>query len=205
MPKPHWEKIYTEKQADAVSWFQPRAETSLAMIAAAGIAKEDAVIDVGGGASRLVDDLVGQGYSDVTVLDISAAALEVSQQRLPNVNVKWLEADITQADLPSAHYALWHDRAVFHFLTEAPLRRKYVEAARAALKPRGHIVIATFAEDGPETCSGLPVVRYSPENLLAEFGGGFDMLDTRRETHKTPFGTEQKFIYCRFRLKANFC
>jgi SAM-dependent methyltransferase len=204
--KSHWEKIYSEKDAEAVSWFQPRAEMSLKLIANAGIQETDPVIDIGGGAARLVDGLLEAGYSDVTVLDISGAALAVAKNRLgPRAAaVKWIEADITGAALPGK-YALWHDRAVFHFLKNPDDRRKYAEAARSFLLPRGHLVISAFAPDGPEKCSGLEIVRHSPESLQAELGGGFELAETQHEAHRTPFGTEQKFVYCRFRLTANFC
>lgn len=204
--KSHWEKIYTEKDAESVSWFQPRAEMSLRLIAEAGVQKTDAIIDVGGGPSRLVDGLLEAGYSDVTVLDISGAALAVAKQRLGSRagQAKWLEADITRVSFP-AQYALWHDRAVFHFLNKPDDRRNYAETARTALLPRGHLIISAFAPDGPEKCSGLEITRHSPESLQAELGGGFELLDTQYETHNTPFGTVQKFVYCRFRLRPNFC
>jgi hypothetical protein len=131
-------------------------------------------------------------------LDVSGAALRLTQQRLGAQanHVKWIEADITQADLPHQAYDLWHDRAVFHFLTQSEDRQRYVEVVRHAVRKGGHVIVATFAPDGPERCSGLEVVRYSPGSLHSEFGDGFDVVDSTRETHQTPFGTEQKFIYC---------
>lgn len=160
--------------------------------------KSGHIIDVGGGSSALVGDLLNNGYQHITVLDISAAALEVAQQRLGARanNVTWLEADILQTKLNQHEYDLWHDRAVFHFLTESEDRRRYVNVVKEAVKPNGHVIVATFASDGPERCSGLPVTRYEPESLHDEFGNDFTLLDSIHETHHTPFGTGQKFIYC---------
>ena len=153
---------------------------------------------MGGGASTLVDHLLDDGFQHVTVLDISAAALEITQQRLSQRagSVTWLEADITQTTLSHHKYDVWHDRAVFHFLTEAQNRQRYVNAVREAVKPGGHVIVATFASDGPERCSGLEVARYDPQSLHSEFGTDFELLDSTREEHQTPFGTEQKFMYC---------
>jgi SAM-dependent methyltransferase len=200
--KPHWEHIYESRAPTQVSWYQEHARFSLEYIRKTGIQKTDAIIDVGGGASRLVDDLVADGYRQISVLDISAAALQLARKRLGTyaAAVTWMEADITQADLPAQAYDLWHDRAVFHFLTQAIDRQRYVETVRHAVRVGGHIILATFAPDGPERCSGLDVVRYSPESLHHEFGADFEMVDSTRETHHTPFGTEQTFIYCYCRL-----
>ena len=200
--KPHWEHIYESRAPTQVSWYQEHARFSLEYIRKTGIQKTDAIIDVGGGASRLVDDLVADGYRQISVLDISAAALQLARKRLGTyaAAVNWMEADITQADLPAQAYDLWHDRAVFHFLTQAIDRQRYVETVRHAVRVGGHIILATFAPDGPERCSGLDVVRYSPESLHHEFGADFEMVDSTRETHHTPFGTEQTFIYCYCRL-----
>ncbi len=196
--KPHWEHIYQTKVLTQVSWYQEHSLWSLQFIAQAGIAKTGQIIDVGGGPSALVGDLLNNGYQNITVLDISAAALEAAQQRLASRanEVTWLEADILQTKLPHLEYDLWHDRAVFHFLTEPEDRRRYVNAVKEAVKPGGHVIVATFASDGPERCSGLPVVRYEPESLHNEFGDGFILLNSTHEAHHTPFGTEQKFIYC---------
>ena len=200
--KPHWEHIYESRAPTQVSWYQEHARFSLEYIRKTGIQKTDAIIDVGGGASRLVDDLVADGYRQISVLDISAAALQLARKRLGTyaAAVTWMEADITQADLPAQAYDLWHDRAVFHFLTQAIDRQRYIETVRQAVRVGGHIILATFAPDGPERCSGLDVVRYSPESLHHEFGADFEMVDSTRETHHTPFGTEQTFIYCYCRL-----
>lgn len=196
--KSHWEQIYHTKDSTQVSWYQDHSRQSLQFITQTGIAKTEQIIDVGGGASILVDDLLKEGYKHLTVLDISAAALETARHRLraQAEEVTWLEADILQANLPKHRYDLWHDRAVFHFLTDPKDRRCYVEVVKEAVKPGGHVIVATFANDGPEHCSGLQVERYDPSSLHHEFGSGFDLLDSTGEVHYTPFGTEQKFIYC---------
>jgi 2-polyprenyl-3-methyl-5-hydroxy-6-metoxy-1,4-benzoquinol methylase len=196
--KTHWEHIYETKAPTQVSWYQEHARFSLQYIRSTGIQKTDAIIDVGGGASTLVDDLVADGYQQISVLDVSAVALQLARQRLGThaVEVNWIESDVTQADLPEQAYDLWHDRAVFHFLTQALDRQRYIHTVRQAVRKGGHVIVATFAPDGPDQCSGLDVVRYSPESLHDEFGAGFEIVDSTRETHHTPFGTEQKFIYC---------
>jgi len=196
--KSHWEKIYTTKAPTEVSWFQPHPETSLELIAGAGIDKEAQIIDVGGGASTLIDDLLTKGFRHITVLDIASAALERSKFRLGDQanSVTWLEADITEVTLPPFHYDLWHDRAVFHFLTDAKDRRKYVSTLEGSLKPGGHLIIAAFAHDGPKMCSGLDTMRYSPQELHHAVGDKFRLLESVNELHPTPFGTEQKFTYC---------
>lgn len=196
--KQHWEKVYTSKPTDAVSWFQPHAESSLGFIHATGVGKDAAIIDVGGGASTLVDDLVAEGYADLTVLDLSGAALEAARRRLgaQGEKVRWIEADITAADLPASRYDVWHDRAVFHFLTDAAEREAYVRRVYQSVKPGGHVIVATFAEDGPEQCSGLPVMRYSADGLHGEFGEAFTLLNHRKEAHHTPVGKVQQFVYC---------
>lgn len=196
--KTHWEHIYQTKSTTQVSWYQEHAQYSVQFIQKTGIQKSAAIIDIGGGASTLVDDLLVAGFQNVSVLDISETALQVARQRLGTraVDVNWIEADITQANLPRHAYDVWHDRAVFHFLTQAADRQRYIETVRQSVRPGGHVIVATFAPDGPDRCSGLEVVRYSPERLHHEFGEGFRMVDNTRETHHTPFGTEQKFIYC---------
>jgi 2-polyprenyl-3-methyl-5-hydroxy-6-metoxy-1,4-benzoquinol methylase len=196
--KKHWDRVYTTKSADAVSWFQAHADQSLRLIRDTGVATSAPIIDVGGGASTLVDDLLHSGYSALTVLDLSAAAIAAAQRRLGSRarEVKWLEADITTVALPVHFYDVWHDRAVFHFLTSPEQRSAYVQAAIYAVKPGGHVIVATFAEDGPTRCSGLPVVRYRPDQLHAQFGQPFELLKHEKEEHRTPFGTVQKFVYC---------
>jgi SAM-dependent methyltransferase len=196
--KTHWDQVYTTRPADQVSWFQPHAELSLRLIRAAGVPRHGAVIDVGGGASTLVDDLLAEGYVQPTVLDLSEAALQCARQRLGAAagQVRWLQADITTAQLPHAVYDLWHDRAVFHFLTSPAERAAYVEQVLQAVKPGGHVIVATFADDGPERCSGLPVMRYSEAGLHDQFGAPFTLVDHRREAHHTPGGAVQQFVYC---------
>jgi ubiquinone/menaquinone biosynthesis C-methylase UbiE len=196
--KTHWEHIYQAKAPTQVSWYQEHSLQSLQLIMGTGIPKTGSIIDVGGGSSTLIDDLLAKGYQQISVLDISAAALEVAKQRLgARANdVTWLEANILQIRLPQYEYDLWHDRAVFHFLTQPEDRRLYVNVVKEAVKPGGHVIVATFASDGPERCSGLQVSRYEPESLHQEFGDSFILLDSTREIHHTPFGTEQKFIYC---------
>ena len=196
--KTHWEHIYESKGPKQVSWYQEHAQYSLQYIRNTGIQKTGDIIDVGSGASTLVDDLIADGYQHISILDVSGNALQLARQRLgaKASNVKWIEADITKADLPQGAYDLWHDRAVFHFLTQPTDRERYIDTVRRAVRPGGHVIVATFAPDGPEQCSGLEVMRYSSESLHGEFGTGFDLIDSTNETHQTPFGTEQKFIYC---------
>ncbi|MGB9093270.1 MAG: class I SAM-dependent methyltransferase [Gallionella sp.] len=196
--KDHWEKVYTSRATNAVSWFQPHADTSVGLIKATGAALDASIIDVGGGASTLVDDLLALGYTNLTVLDLSAAALAAARQRLGSKasGVRWIEADITRANLPDREFDIWHDRAVFHFLTSPQERAAYVQAVFRAVKPGGHVIVATFAEDGPEKCSGLPVMRYRPDELHAEFGEAFALLKHEKEAHHTPSGTVQQFVYC---------
>ena len=196
--KEHWENVYTTKAIDAVSWFQEHAENSLKLIQQTGVPLSAAIIDIGGGASTLVDDLLAKGYSNLSVLDLSAAALNASQTRLgaKASDVNWVVADITKADLPVQSYDVWHDRAVFHFLTSAEDRQAYVQSVLRAVKPGGHVIVAAFAEDGPLQCSGLPVMRYNPDELHAEFGEPFTLVHHEKESHQTPFGTAQQFTYC---------
>lgn len=200
--KTHWEKVYQTKEADQVSWFREHLDNSLQMILQTNVGKEAAIIDVGGGSSTLVDDLLKHGFADVSVLDISAQALAKSRYRLGNKAelVEWIEADITEISLPENHYDVWHDRAVFHFLTETEDRRKYVELVKKALKVGGHIIVASFGLNGPKKCSGLDVVQYSPDSMHNEFGKSFELVNSLKETHQTPFQTTQEFIYCYCRL-----
>jgi len=199
--KNHWENVYATKPTQGVSWFQEHAERSLDLIRRTGVGKDASIIDVGGGASTLVDDLLAMGYSALTVLDLSAAALEAAQKRLGTRadDVQWLEADITSVVLPRHHFDVWHDRAVFHFLTTEEQRKAYIERVKHAVKPDGHVIIATFAEDGPMQCSGLPVMRYSADTLQVEFDDVLTLREHAKEEHNTPFGTTQRFVYCYFR------
>ncbi len=194
----HWEKVYANRAPDAVSWYQPRATVSLDLIRRIGVAPGSRIVDVGGGASTLVDDLLAEGMADLTVLDISAAALSLAQVRLGarSAAVQWIHGDITQAQLPPAAYDIWHDRAVFHFLTDAGDRAAYVEQVRRAVRPGGHVIVAAFGPEGPTQCSGLPVVRYAPGQLHAQFGRRFELLDHLSEAHRTPAGAIQQFVYC---------
>jgi SAM-dependent methyltransferase len=196
--KKHWEQVYSTKATDAVSWFQPHAATSLRLITDFGVPANAPIIDVGGGASTLVDDLLDNGYGDVTVLDLSATALAAARARLGERagRVRWREGDICIANLPEHGFQVWHDRAVFHFLTAPEQREAYVRQVFHAVRPGGLVIVATFAEDGPDRCSGLPVMRYGPAELHSQFGETFRLLGHEREVHRTPAGGEQKFIYC---------
>lgn len=196
--KDHWENVYSTKAEDEVSWFQEHAELSFNLIRNSGVPLAASIIDVGGGTSRLVDDLVMHGYRSVTVLDLSRAALVKAKARLGDraASVSWIEADVTEADLPRYGYDVWHDRAVFHFLCSESERSAYVKQVLHAVKPGGLVIVATFAEDGPERCSGLPVMRYSANELHAEFGELFLPLGHEKESHQTPRGDEQQFVYC---------
>lgn len=202
--KGHWENVYTAKTPDSVSWFQPHAAKSLNLIRSLCIDKSANIIDVGGGASTLVDDLLNEGYAHLSVLDLSAAALSIARSRLGEAasQVKWLQADVTQLEIETHSVDVWHDRAVFHFLTTQMDRDRYVASVLKAVKPGGYVIVATFAEDGPEQCSGLPVRRYAANQLHSQFGAPFELLGHEKETHKTPFGTEQSFIYCYCRVAA---
>ncbi len=195
--KAHWEQVYQNKPADTVSWYQPHAEKSLALIRSIAGRSAVALIDVGAGASSLVDDVLAEGLAQVTVLDISATALAQVQQRLGERArlVRWMEADVTQASLPSAAFDIWHDRAVFHFLTELVQREAYVAQVRRALKPGGHLLLATFAAHGPLKCSGLPVMRYTAQGLQEVFGPSFELSAHSSEEHRTPAGALQSFVY----------
>lgn len=201
----HWEDVYAAKPADSVSWFQTSAERSLRLISEAAAGKDAAIIDVGGGASTLIDGLLASGFDDVTVVDLSRSGLEVSKARLGAAANRptWIAGDILSLDLPRHRFDIWHDRAVFHFLIDEADRRTYLGQVRRALRPGGHVVIATFAEDGPLRCSGLPVRRYSAGELAAEFGAPFTPVSHEHETHVTPGGGSQAFVYCLFRLEPD--
>jgi ubiquinone/menaquinone biosynthesis C-methylase UbiE len=202
-PKDHWDRIYSTKASTQLSWYQPHPGQSLEWITKTGVATTASVLDVGGGDSTLVDHLVARGYSGVTVLDLSAAALLRARERLGSraTAVTWREADVLTIDLPPASVDVWHDRAVFHFLTRQRDRAKYVEQVRRTVRPGGHVIVATFAEDGPPTCSGLPVERYSAKTLGEAFGDGFRLVTSVNETHLTPSGAEQRFVYCWFSVE----
>lgn len=196
--KEHWENVYASKDAKKVSWFQEHADLSLTLILKAAVPLSASLIDVGGGASTLVDDLLAHGYKNVTVLDLSRAALQTAQARLGDraSQVRWQEANILGVDFSVHGYDVWHDRAVFHFLTTIEERQAYVEQVMRAVKPGGLVIVATFAEDGPTQCSGLPVMRYSADGLHAQFGDMFELLGHEKEAHRTPSGNDQQFVYC---------
>lgn len=195
----HWENVYRNKSVDRVSWYQTEARLSLEMIRKTGLPPETArVIDVGAGASVLVDDLLDAGYRQVSVLDIAEPALAVSQARLGEraSGVDWRVGDVTSVALPEAAYDIWHDRAVFHFLTRPEDRRRYVAQVWRAVRPGGFVIVATFGPNGPLQCSELDVCRYAPEALHGEFGTGYELIGHRTELHATPAGKEQEFVYC---------
>jgi SAM-dependent methyltransferase len=196
----HWQGVYTRKAENEVSWFQESPAPSIESIMQIGAALTCPVIDIGGGASRLVDDLIDKGFEDITVLDLSEAALQVAKDRLGDrtAKVDWIVADVTTWE-PSRTYGIWHDRATFHFLTEEHDRTAYVQRLKQAVTIGGHAIIATFALDGPERCSGLPVVRYDPESLGRILGPAFELTDRRHHRHATPWGTEQSFQFSVFR------
>lgn len=199
----HWDGVYGARSEDELTWFEATPSVSLEFVRA-HLRPGDPFIDVGGGASRLVDALLDEGFGSLAVLDLSGAALGVSRQRLGSrgVGIAWIEADITMWR-PDRDYAVWHDRAVFHFLTGAEDRAGYARALSAAMQPGGIAIIATFADDGPEMCSGLPVARYAPESLAQELDrllpGRFETLGVRRHLHITPKGNRQSFQYSVFR------
>jgi len=199
----HWEKVYTTKGENEVSWFQQSPAPSFELIVQAGATHASAIIDIGGGASRLVDHLVEQGFADITVLDLSAAALEAARRRLESLadRVHWIVADATAWE-PAKAYDIWHDRAAFHFLTDEKDRAAYVARLEQAVKAGGHAIIGTFALDGPEKCSGLPVARYDSAGLAQALGPGFRLVHTRRHEHATPWGSRQMFQFSVFRSEV---
>lgn len=199
----HWENVYASKAPDAVSWYRPHLETSLELIEKFAKAHSTSIIDVGGGESTLVDDLLAHEYSNLSVLDVSPTAIEVTKRRLGHAaeRVHWIIGDITNTELSPSAYDLWHDRAVFHFLRSVNERAAYVRQVAKAVRPGGHVLVSTFGPEGPTKCSGLEVVRYDAESLHAEFGVHFRLLESLKELHKTPFGTIQQFLYCLCRVE----
>jgi len=202
-PRSHWQKVYTTRKPTEVSWYQPAAVLSLSMIRRVAPDHSAAIIDVGGGACTLVDGLLAGGYDRVTVLDVSGAALAEASARLAKdaERVTWLEANVLDTALPAHAYDVWHDRAVFHFLTDAADRQRYVARVRASVRPGGYVIVAAFASDGPAKCSGLEVARYAPQELHGQLGLDFELLDSAREEHRTPAGVIQPFTYCLCRVK----
>jgi 2-polyprenyl-3-methyl-5-hydroxy-6-metoxy-1,4-benzoquinol methylase len=196
--KGHWEEIYATKAPTEVSWFSPHLEASLSLIRRVSPRLSSSIIDVGGGESTLVDDLIAMGYQNVTVLDIAQTAIDAAKERLgfAGHQVKWLAADIARVTLPPRSYDVWHDRAVFHFLTHSDQRRAYVRQVASAVKTGGHVIVATFGPEGPQKCSGLNVRRYNADSLHDEFGARFRLVESSKEIHRTPFGTAQQFLYC---------
>jgi SAM-dependent methyltransferase len=197
--KAHWNQAYETNPPDDVSWYQKEPTLSLRLIARTCVGKSDGILDVGGGASVLVDCLLAAGFENVAVLDISGSALDHARRRLdPRAEkVGWFEADITAFRAPRP-FALWHDRAVFHFLTDPADRQRYVNSLRDCLTTDGHVIIATFAVDGPPKCSGLEVARYDAPGISAELGADFRLIEQVDETHVTPWNTRQQFSYFRF-------
>ena len=202
--KAHWSGVYQTKQVNAVSWYQDDPALSLDFIRRAAPDPAACIVDAGAGASTLADHLLDAGYHDLTLIDLSAKALDVVRQRLGDraASVSFIEGDVTAPPLPAHTHDVWHDRAVFHFLVDEAARRRYADAMRRVLKPGGHAIIATFGPDGPTQCSGLPVARYDAQALHAALGDGFDLLDSATEIHRTPWGSEQQFTYILCRLQA---
>ncbi|HLJ72910.1 MAG TPA: class I SAM-dependent methyltransferase [Roseiarcus sp.] len=200
----HWRQVYAGKGEQDVSWFQENPAPSLDMIAQAGAGLDAKIIDIGGGAARLVDALLDKGFRDVAVLDLSEAALAIAKARLGERAraARWIVADATAWRPEPASYDVWHDRAAFHFLVDAADRDAYIARLTEAVKPGGHAIIATFAPDGPEKCSGLPVARYDGDTLAGTIGDGFALIETRRHDHTTPWGSEQRFQFSLFRRRG---
>lgn len=200
--KTHWENIYATKAPDRVSWYRAHLETSLALIERSAHDRSTSIIDVGGGESTLVDDLLARGFQNVTVLDVSQVAIEATKKRLGRDadRVHWLVADVTQVELEPKAHDVWHDRAVFHFLTDPQQRLAYIRQVVRSVKSAGHVIVGTFGPEGPTKCSGLDVVRYDAESLHDAFGARFRLLESSKELHETPFGTTQQFLYCYCRV-----
>lgn len=198
--KEHWEKVYTNKPLTQVSWYQPLPSTSLDLIEELGITKTDAILDVGGGDSFLADHLLERGFTDITVLDISAAAIGRAKSRLGEkaAQVRWINADITEFS-PDRVYDCWHDRAAFHFLTEEGDIRKYMSTASQSLTAKGKIILGTFSESGPGKCSGLPVRQYSETSLVKLIRNWFEKIRCIHTSHRTPFNSFQDFLFCSFK------
>lgn len=201
--KEHWEKVYQRLPPEAVSWYRAHLETSMELIERVAVGPSASIIDVGGGESTLVDDLLARGYEDVSVLDISETAIETSKQRLGPAasRVRWIAADVTSAEFERGAYDVWHDRAVFHFLATPEMRIAYVRNVARAVKTGGHVLVSTFGAQGPTKCSGLDVVRYDAEQLHGEFGAHFRPVESREEIHRTPTGGVQQFLYCLCRVE----
>ncbi len=196
----HWDKVYSKTPIDKVGWYKPHLDTSLKWIKELNLPNDARLIDIGGGASTLVDDMLGHGFNSITVLDLSKKALSWARERLGDRAefVTWIDGDITSIELPTNHYNLWHDRAVFHFLTEPEQKERYRNALLRTLKTTGHLIISTFAPEAPPKCSGLPVERYSADKLKSTLGKEFELQRHHKELHITPSGVEQMYLYCHF-------
>jgi SAM-dependent methyltransferase len=205
--KDHWEQVYSTKSTEKLGWYEPHLQTSLSWIKGLNLAVDAPIIDIGGGASTLIDDLLNAGYRCITVLDISEEALSSAKARLGKKAglVTWLDGDITSVDLPIHSYELWHDRGVFHFFTLLEQQRKYRDNLLKALRPGGQLIIGTFAPEAPPKCSGLPVQRYSPEQLQNTLGTEFELRRHHKELHITPSGIEQMYLYCHFHRATIGC
>jgi SAM-dependent methyltransferase len=201
----HWEKVYATRPRERLGWYTPHLHVSLAWIRELNLPPDAPIIDVGGGSSTLVDDLLEAGFRSITVVDLSAGALAQVQRRLGSRahDVCWLEGDITTAPLPTGGFALWHDRAALHFLTAPVEQQRYRDQLLRALRPAGHVILGTFSVEAPPTCSGLPVQRYSETTLAETLGPELDLVESRKELHRTPGGVEQMYLYCRFRRRGN--
>jgi 2-polyprenyl-3-methyl-5-hydroxy-6-metoxy-1,4-benzoquinol methylase len=200
MQRQHWDEVYSAKSPTEISWYQPHLELSLALIERVAPSRSATIVDIGGGASTLVDDLILRGYTDISVLDISQTAIQGTKRRLgPSAKqVEWLVGDVCELELAASRYGLWHDRAVFHFLTLPKQRASYVTKAAASIKKKGHLIVSTFGPEGPMRCSGLETARYDTGALEAEFGSSFRLADSQMEWHTTPSARKQQFLYCLF-------
>ncbi len=199
----HWDAVFQSKAADAVSWYRPHLEISLDLIRRHAPQASASIIDVGAGESTLVDDLLGAGYRQLTVLDVSKTAIEATKSRLgaAAAPVRWIAGNVTEVPLPAQAYDVWHDRAVFHFLVDRAQRAAYVRAVLQSVRPGGHVIVSTFGPEGPEKCSGLQVMRYDVETLHDEFGRRFRVEESTKEVHRTPWGAAQQFVYCCCRVE----
>ena len=200
MQRQHWDEVYTTKSPTEVSWYQPHLKLSLAFIERVAPSRSAPIVDIGGGTSTLVDDLILHGYTDISVLDISQIAIQEEKRRLglPAEQIEWFVGDVCDFELAASRYDVWHDRAVFHFLTLPEQRASYVTKAAASVKENGHLIVSTFGPEGPMRCSGLETARYDAAALEAEFGSSFRLADSQMEWHTTPSAKEQQFLYCLF-------